>query len=331
MLFRPTTPADHDRLLPLFPAGEVGVWADADTFRRRLATGEYRPERVWIAEDDGVPRAVAAWWGAPGQDAPAVLDTLHVPHSEGAGEARAALAAGLLSAAHTAFAAQGRPTPPEYHVLLPPDWRARPDAVAALAWRREAASRAGLTSALERLRYEWTRETGGVPRPSGRLRFCPEPDDEVFVDLFRRVLDGTLDAGSHAEAQQIGAEAQARADVAFYRDAMRGDRSWWRVARTPGGDPVGFAVPSRNPGSHVVGYLGVLPEHRGHGHVDDLLAETTRLLAEDAGADVVRADTDLPNRPMAAAFERLGYRLFARRLVLSAPRPGPAPGPFPVR
>jgi hypothetical protein len=36
-------------------------------------------------------------------------------------------------------------------------------------------------------------------------------------------------------------------------------------------------------------------------------------------AEVIRADTDLANAPMAASFERTGYRNFARRLVFSAP------------
>lgn len=38
-----------------------------------------------------------------------------------------------------------------------------------------------------------------------------------------------------------------------------------------------------------------------------------------AGADTIEADTDLANQPMAAAFDRAGYRTFARRVVLSTP------------
>jgi ribosomal protein S18 acetylase RimI-like enzyme len=68
----------------------------------------------------------------------------------------------------------------------------------------------------------------------------------------------------------------------------------------------------------VVAYLGVVPELRGNGYVDDLLAEITHLLAA-AGAQWIQADTDLANRPMAAAFQRAGYRNFAVRMVLSAP------------
>ncbi|GGT31636.1 GNAT family N-acetyltransferase [Streptomyces chromofuscus] len=309
MIFRTLTESGLDRVLALLPAGQVGVWADADLFRKRLATGEYRPEWTWVAEETGEPHAVAVWWGNPGDERPGALDTLNAVASP----ARTDVAAELLAAAHTAFG-QARP---EFHLLLPADWRERPDVVADLGWRREAARRAGLTTAVERLRYEWTRDSG-VPAPSRRLRFRPEADDEVFAGLFRRVLDGTLDAASRAQALAVGAEAQARADVAFYRDSMPGERSWWRVAEDAGGRTVGFALPSRNTGSHVVGYLGVLPEQRGHGYVDDLLAEITRVLAQEAGADVVRADTDLTNHPMAAAFDRLGYRNVARRLVLSA-------------
>ncbi|CAL9452422.1 hypothetical protein SUDANB95_02455 [Actinosynnema sp. ALI-1.44] len=306
MIFRPMTDTDLERVLPLLVAGEVGAWSDADAFRHRLGTGEYRHEWTWIAEDDGAVHAVAVWWG---QAEPEALDTLHAH-----GDDRAAVAARLLATAHESLGSAL-----EYHVLLPADWRDQPDAVAALHWRREAAERAGLTEPVERLRYEWTREAG-VRAPSPRLRFRAEPDDEVFVDLFRRAVEQSLDAASTQEARAVGAEAQARSDVEFYRDSMLGDRAWWRVAETASGEPVGFGVPSRNTGSATVGYLGVLPEHRGHGYVDDILAEITRFLAEETGADVIRADTDLTNQPMAKSFERLGYTNFARRLVLSPPR-----------
>ena len=81
----------------------------------------------------------------------------------------------------------------------------------------------------------------------------------------------------------------------------------------------GFGIPSQNTDYPVVGYLGVLPEHRGRGYVDQILAEITRILVAETGATAIRADTDLENRPMADAFERAGYRIHGRRLVLSAP------------
>jgi len=187
-----------------------------------------------------------------------------------------------------------------------------------LSWRWEAAVAAGLTDELERLRFEWI-PGAPVPQPTGRLVFRREPDDEVFADVFRRTLASTLDATSRRLADVVGESAQARSDVDFYRNRMPGDRGWWFTASKPDGELIGFGVPSRNNKAPVVGYLGVLPEHRGHGYIDDILAEVTRILATEARAAVIHADTDVANKPMAAAFERAGYRNTARRVVLSAP------------
>lgn len=318
MIFRSIVESDLDRFIPLFvtdPACDL----PADKYRARLADGQYRPHWTWIAEDPsgGEPLAVATWWGGPDQDRPGALDGLFVHDSVGSAADRSALAAELLRTAHAAFAEQGLTVPPDYHIFLPADWHDRPDAVAALAWRQEAARLAGLPAGVERLRYEWT-PGAGLPKAPERLLFHAEPDDEVFVDLFSRVLAGTLDAASHKEAERIGAEAQARGDVAFYRDTMPGDRSWWRIARTPDGAAVGFGLPSRNHDNAVVGYLAVLPEHRGHGYADEILAEITRILVAEIEPELIRADTDRTNAPMAAAFERAGYRNSGCRLVLSA-------------
>ncbi|MEV6975756.1 GNAT family N-acetyltransferase [Kitasatospora sp. NPDC093806] len=321
MIIRPTTPSDLDRVLPLLATGPAGGLT-ADTYRTRIASGEYRPAWTWIAEPDSAtpedtPLALAVWWGDPDDAHPSALDGLYVHDSVPTDPERTTLAADLLSAAHADYARAGLEAPADYHLVLPGDWREQPDTHAAVAWRQEAARRAGLPADLERLRYEWTPEAG-LPAPSDRLHFTPEPDDEVFVDLFRRVLDGSLDAASRTEADRVGEEAQAREDVAFYRDTMLGDRTWWRVARTPDGEPVGFGLPSRNHASPVVGYLGVLPAHRGHGYATDILAEITRILATETTPTQIRADTDLTNTPMSTTLARLNYRNTTRRLVLSA-------------
>ncbi|MER0443620.1 GNAT family N-acetyltransferase [Streptomyces sp. Edi4] len=317
MLFRPTAASDLDQFLPLIVTDPASAMT-ADTYTARVSRGEYRPEWTWIADDGSgrAPLALAVWWGGPDEAQPGALDGLFV-HASVPDAERAPLAARLLAAAHAAYAGAGADVAPEYHLFLPGDWRARPDSVAAVAWRQEAARRAGLGASLERLRYEWT-PGAGLPEPSGALAFDAEPDDEVFVDLFHRVLRDTLDTLSRKEADRVGTGQQARDDVAFYRDTMPGDRSWWRVARTPGGEVVGFGLPSRNHTCPVVGYLGVLPEHRGRGYADEILGEITRILVAETAPELVRADTDTTNTPMAAAFERVGYRSDSCRLVLFA-------------
>ena len=307
----------------------------AGTYQLRSLSRQYRPEWTWLAEEhdergkhdrrDDPPLAAALWWGEPGASGPSALDGIWVQAAVATPD-RAPIAAGLIAHAHRAYAeaatgGEASYEPPRYHIFLPGDWRDRPDAVAALAWREDAARRAGLTRRLERLRYEWTAGTGlpDPPGPGARLTFRPEPDDEAFADVLAQVLAGTLDATSREQAARVGPRQQARQDVRFYRDRMRGDRSWWRIAQTPDGRIAGFGIPSRNEEYPVVGYLGVLPGQRGHGYVDEILAEITRILVAEAGATIIHADTDLENRPMAAAFDRAGYRNFGRRLVLSAP------------
>jgi len=319
--FRPSTKADLDRILPFIqPDGARPM--TADRYLEYLEDGQYSHERTWIAvdtDDDIGVLAVAVWWALPGTTEPGALDLIYVRESIDSAD-RADLAAQLLNAAHQTFADEfGQKVPPECHVFVAGDWRDRPDVVDALTWRRAALERVGLGALLERLRFVWTPADDLAPADSSRgLEFRAEPDDEVFVDLFTRVLSGSLDTTSTREAARIGTVEQARKDLAHLRDQMLGERSWWLVAVNRDGDTVGFGIPSRNPVALVVGYLGVLPEHRGHGYIDDILAEITRILVDEAGAVLIRADTDLVNEPMAAAFRRGGYRNHARRLVFSA-------------
>ena len=77
-------------------------------------------------------------------------------------------------------------------------------------------------------------------------------------------------------------------------------------------------LPNRNTYGAVVGYLGVVPAMRGRGYIDDLVAETTRFHA-GRGEPRIMATTDTTNLPMAAAFERAGYRAYSARYVLSEP------------
>jgi len=308
--FRPIAEGDLDGVLACTVTDPIS-WADPDRLRRFLADGSYRPEHIWIAESaEGDLLARAVWWTFPEGDRPLALDCIWVDSSV---PDRVGLAADLLSAAHEAF---GAGELPEYHLFLPSGWRTDSAVRAAVDWRREAAGRAGLTASLERLRYEWTPDLP-APAAAGRLLFDAEPDDQVFVEVFRRVAVGSLDDDTRRGLARTDARSQAEETLADYL-RMPGDRAWWRVARTVEGELAGFAIPSANNGGPVVGYLGVVPEQRGRGLVDELLAEITRSHAA-RGAQRIGADTDFDNLPMAAAFDRAGYRNFGVRLVLSEP------------
>ena len=304
MLIHRAVESDHARILPFVLADPLG-WVDESIYRRYLASGSYGLDRIWLAEESPRIRGCAIWYGSPSGDHPLILDCLWVDRDV---MDRAGLGAALMKAASCPFL---------FHLFLKPDWRDDPMSYAEVEWRVAASRAADLRCQLERLRFEWTAEAG-LPLPSERLIFFPEPDDDVFLNVFQQVAIGSLDHGTIESVARLGLEGHARETLACHR-GMRGDRAWWRTAFTRNGERVGFTIPSANEDSHVIGYLGVVPEMRGHGYAVDLLAEATRILAGD-GAERVRADTDLTNVPMARTFERAGYRNFGVRLVLSGTR-----------
>ena len=74
-------------------------------------------------------------------------------------------------------------------------------------------------------------------------------------------------------------------------------------------------MPAEPPGFLTIFYVGVVPDMRGQGYVNDLLAAGTATLLEarTKSDKPLIADTDISNAPMAAAFERAGWSRFAGR------------------
>ena len=315
MFIRQAVQADFDRLLAHILRDPIG-WIDEHIYRRYVVSGNYRANRMWLAEDSaGNIVASAIWWGASSDEHPHTLDCLYVSTAVAD---RVAVGAALLQAGHAAFLLRGMQNVPEYHLFLTPGSRGDSAVCEEVEWRRAAAQSAGLTNELERLRYEWTPGCG-LEQSTGRLLFSPEPDDSVFLEAFRRVAVKSLDQETRRSLARFGIEGHARETLECY-SRMRGQRDWWRIASTENGTLVGFAIPSANEDNPVIGYLGVVPELRGHGYAGDLLAEATRILAAQ-GAERIRADTDTKNLPMATTFESARYKNFGVRLVFSGPDP----------
>ena len=271
-MFSPAVELGHDdRIRAIHFSRDPIGWVDAEVYRQYLASESYGSERIVVAEDNRRVRACAVWYGARPSDINLILDCLWVDSDVGD---RAALGAAVMQAGHAAFKSRGSRILPEYHLFLKPDWQKDPDTSVEVEWRRDAAVTAGLTHKIERLRYEWTRDAG-IEEPSGRLVCSPEPDDDVFLDVFGRVAIGKPRSRTRDVVAKLGVHGHASATLACYR-GMRGDRAWWRMAYTPNGKLVGFAIPRANEDNPVIGYLGVVPEMRGRGYAAELLAEATR-------------------------------------------------------
>ncbi|MCT9929470.1 GNAT family N-acetyltransferase [Planotetraspora sp. A-T 1434] len=278
-----------------------------------LDSGRRRPEWMWMALRGDRPVARLAWWARRENDPPFMLDTLDLDDATLEPE-RVDIGVRLLGTAMAAILPVGV-RPPEYSRFLPPRWRDEGATRRMVEDRMAVLERSGARLLVERLRLEWRPGTP-IPEPSRRLSFRPVGDREELVELMTLVLEGTLDAHSHADLARM---TPAQAAVAQYDEelaAYQSPRDWWRIAMSADGDPVGFVIPARNSYNPIIAYLGVLPRHRGNGYAGDLLAEGTRILAEQ-GVPRIRAATDVGNIPMAEAFHRAGYVIFQREINMA--------------
>ncbi|MDM7884420.1 GNAT family N-acetyltransferase [Curtobacterium sp. RHCKG23] len=301
---RASTAADLEALLAFSTSAPVS-WTRPDRYRQESLTGNHRPEWSFLAVRDGRPVGRALWWGGADAGAPSTLDDLLVAPSDD--DDRVTIAAALIRVGTASFGAV-----PEWIVDLAVDWHDDPEAVAAVAWRTEAARQAGLARSTERVSVAWEHPTAAVAPTTPRLRFRGGDDDE-FTDLFARVTVGSLDAHTRATVAELGVRGTALDDLDFYR-CLPGRREDWRIAEDDDGLVVGFVLATRTAYDAAVSSIGVLPQHRGKGIVDGLLAEALRIHTA-AGEPRVVATTDADNAPMRRAFERAGATVTKRRMV----------------
>ncbi|MER7170320.1 GNAT family N-acetyltransferase [Streptomyces mesophilus] len=258
--------------------------------------GDYRPDWTYVALRDDRVVARAAWWGAEGNEKPVLLNWFDF--AEGEQDAGTELL-------------RRAPFDVEYELMLPPDWRERPETLAAGQARIAAAEAAGMKMLVERYHYRWTPECGLPPRPD-RLTFREERDDAVLFGILRRIHSATLDAHALRSAAEHDLDKAAQEELDYIHWCPE---AWPQLAYDAEGELVGMHLPVRIPSGFAAGFIGVLPEQRGHGYAFDLLAECTHFMV-DKGATVVVGATDEGNFPMAAHFAKVGYPVVQKRINL---------------
>lgn len=297
LVIRPLHMGEESLFLSMDDSGLAGIPSTGRDYRACVSAGQYRPEWTWVALRGEQVAARAAWWGGPGDGKPLALDRFDFGDDPEAGIA-------LLQAA---------PFHCEYCLALPPGWREQPEVRQAAHSRIAVAERAGMRLLVERLHYTWT-PAAGLPERPGRLVFEAEPGDDAILGILCQIVEGSLDVHERRTAEQDGLQAAAREELSTLK-WFPAPREWWRVARTPAGELVGLAVPSRNHSFPIIAFVGVVPGQRGHGYGYDLLAEATHLLVQE-GAESIVADTDATNTPMARAFARAGYPISGEQIFL---------------
>jgi RimJ/RimL family protein N-acetyltransferase len=278
-----------------------------------LEHGRRRLDWMWVALRGDRLVGRIAWWSTADAAGPEQLDVFDVDDSLPADEARS-VGASLLEAAGAHVLADVD-TPPEYARYLAAAWREDPVMRRGTELRMALLEETGAHFLVERLRLEWRPGTP-IAAPDLRLSFRPFASDDEFLDITTTVLAGTLDAHSQVDLETMTPREAAVAQFESEFSQYTSPREWWRVAVDERRRVVGFVVPARNSYHAIIAYVGVLPEHRGNGYIDGILAEGTRVL-EESGVQRIRASTDVGNVPMAAAFARAGYVTFERMVNMA--------------
>jgi RimJ/RimL family protein N-acetyltransferase len=171
--------------------------------------------------------------------------------------------------------------------------------------RRRLMEECGMKLFQEKQGFSWADDGTPIEVPN-RLDF--RTIDEIGPDAYRSVMarcgDGTLDRNDRYYWGGCGADNWAAQMTALVDDA---DAPMW-LEGYKGDSPVGYVAVAREPdwGSTIV-HIGVVPEHRGNGYIDDLLAAGTAA-AQRNGIGTMLSDVDVLNKPMMKAMRRAGHR-----------------------
>ncbi|CAH2716201.1 hypothetical protein BACCIP111895_03385 [Neobacillus rhizosphaerae] len=165
----------------------------------------------------------------------------------------------------------------------------------------------------KKIAYVWKEPKEKVIVPD-RCHFKKVTQDleDTFKKVINRVVVNSLD---REDKKHIKPESICELVDLYFNvddDHFQYNKEWWELAYY-NDQIVGFIQPVVFKGSEKNGlmegtihYIGVVPELRGRGFINDLLLRATRVL-QDNGVWRIFSDTDVENMPMRAAFEKVGY------------------------
>lgn len=273
----------------------------AEQVRSMLAEGTTKPEWLFVAVADGQRVARAAYYvDEPPSNAPMEMYLFGLSLDWARAGARDA-ALELLQRSLPSVAAVGPPVDARVNRETHPDFEAR----------RSLLEEAGFGLFQEKESYVW-RAGGPMPARSTRLTFksLPEVGRDQFIHVMALGPAGTLDRNDRYYYELTGPVGWATVMMGFLGE---GDDESWKVAFDPDGRPVGYVMLSAfdEERTATIAHIGVVPQMRGRGYIDDLLAEATHD-AVARGRTSILSDADVLNVPMGAAFERAGHQAGVR-------------------
>jgi len=191
--------------------------------------------------------------------------------------------------------------------VLAVDGYANPEYMLGADVRRAVFEAAGMPLFQEKEGFLWQSSNRDAPLPwAPRLDFmsAEEVGEEPFARVMARAVVGTLDRQDRYYRELVGPEGWGREILGFLGDGA----SSWLIALEEDGTEVGYVLIGGfdEPGRATIVHIGVVPESRGHGYVDELL-QAGNAAARRRGFDRILSDVDVDNPPMLAAMERNGH------------------------
>lgn len=268
----------------------------AETVRGLWADGSGRPEWTLVAEEGRVPIGRAAFFTVP------LGCGLEVREGRLAGVWVDPTAGTRREAGHLLLetaAELGRGVTPFI------ERRLNHEVHRDLPFWRDMLSATGFELFAEKEGFVWTDAGGELPAPR-RLAFSTlaEVGRERYAQAMAAAIGGTLDRNDRFYLAACGPRGWGT-EMVWAADAQ--DEPDWLLAHEPDGTLAGYvAVGPFEEGVGTIVHIGVVPERRGRGYVDELLRAANRA-ARRRGYGSMLSDVDTENAPMLAAMERNGH------------------------
>ena len=184
--------------------------------------------------------------------------------------------------------------------------------------QQELAQRTGMSLRQEKVNYShrFSAHTAAPFVPELTYRTLQEVGESVYIEAIRQVMQGTLDRSDAQLCRLHGPEQAARHFFDNIREDMTYEPRLWKLGytseRSTKGALMGLVTPLKMWGDiGTLGYIGVVPEHRGKGYGAALLQQGAADLQAE-GIQRIIADTDALNLPMQRVFEKADYELQGR-------------------
>jgi hypothetical protein len=127
-----------------------------------------------------------------------------------------------------------------------------------------------------------------------------------IIALIEKTSEHSLDSQIEIYRQRLGGMADAEVTLRMMESTSYHPR-WWRVALSPEGNTVGIIFPVIAFGEPTIGFIGVIPEHRGRNIASFLLTESWSLMKRQ-GLSTLCAEADQRSVSMHRALSKSQFR-----------------------